>query len=259
MRAIVITQDEPIYIASLLTKLVHAYKTTAAIIFLPGTPYGMSNISHIKRLYEMFGLRDFIIFGFLFVYHIFLIWAKQCSFFKYFHLRNNIEGGIPKSIPTYKIKKLNSPETLSLLRMLQPEIIISVAAPQVFREELISIPKYAINIHAALLPSYRGQMPSFWVLAKGEEKTGVTVHYIDKNIDTGNIILQRAIKISPKDTLHSLQKKVAHEGADALIEVLNRIENNSSRGFPHEGPSSYYSFPTKEAAKEFRKRGRKFI
>jgi len=119
--------------------------------------------------------------------------------------------------------------------------------------------RHVINIHAALLPKYRGMMPCFWVLAKGEEKTGVTVHYLNEHVDDGNIILQNTIDISPQDTLHSLQSKVANVGAAVLLESLQRIERGNLDGIVRQGDGSYYSFPTKEATKEFRSRGRRFI
>jgi len=102
-------------------------------------------------------------------------------------------------------------------------------------------------------------MPSFWVLAKGEARTGVSVHYIDENIDTGNVILQKVIDISQKDTLHSLQTKVAITGSSALLEALHFIKNGAGAGITPKVEGSYFPFPTREAAKELRARGRRTI
>ncbi|MDP1340831.1 formyltransferase family protein, partial [Klebsiella variicola] len=78
-------------------------------------------------------------------------------------------------------------------------------------------------------------MPSFWVLAKGEKNTGVTAHYVTEHIDSGEIILQRSIDIGSDETLHSLQTKVAHEGAMVLVEAIKKI-NKDHKGFPQKGP-----------------------
>ena len=85
------------------------------------------------------------------------------------------------------------------------------------------------------------------------------MHYVNEHIDTGGIILQKTIDISPQDTLHSLQTKVADEGAIALLEALGKIkEGNVTKVIPQDA-GSYNVFPTKEGAKAFRGRGRRFI
>lgn len=127
---------------------------------------------------------------------------------------------------TIYVYDINSLESLDLIKRLNPKIIVSIASPQILRMEVIDSVKYAINIHAALLPEYRGMMPSFWVLARGEKKTGVTVHRINERIDGGAIILQKTIDISPQDTLHSLQTKVANVGAIALLDALKKYREH---------------------------------
>jgi len=258
LRVIIVTQEEPFYIPVFLGKILAKFKTVVAVVILPGVPYGFTRLSHIKRLFDVFGLRDFIIYGTLFSYYKFLNLASRVISLSRFY---SVECAAKmNSVPVYKPKNINAPGFLNILRALEPDVIASVASPQVFKSDIIRVPKLAaINIHAALLPKYRGMMPRFWVLAKGEEKTGVTVHYIDQNIDTGNIILQKTIDITSQETLHSLQKKIADVGALALLEALEKMEKGDATGAPPSGESSYYSFPTKEAAREFRRRGRKFI
>jgi len=258
MKTVIVTQEEPFYIPIFLSKILDKYRREiVAVIILPGVPKGFNLLSYLKRLYDVFGLRDFIKYGILFIHHKLLTFLNYRG--KPEWLYSVASAARKNSIPVYKLKNINSPGSLELLKTLEPEIIISVAAPQIFKKEVINLAKHTINIHAALLPEYRGMMPSFWVLAKGEEKTGVTVHYMDKRVDMGNIILQKTIDISPQDTLHSLQTKVANIGAMALLEALEKIENGDSSGVPPQGEGSYYSFPTKEAAKELRARGHGFI
>lgn len=257
MKAVIVTQEEPFYIPVFLGKVLTEYEKVIAVIVLPGIPKGFTARAYIKRLYDVLGLKDFTAYGALFMHHKFSDLLSSCRQSDRFY---SVERAAKKnSIPVYKLKKINAPESLNLLKTLEPEIIISVAAPQVFKKELINLAKYTINIHAALLPQYRGMMPGFWVLAKGEEKTGVTVHYMNEHLDMGNIILQKTIDVSPQDTLHSLQTKVANVGSAALLEALGKIEHGNGFGFMLEGKGSYYSFPTKEGAKEFRARGRRFI
>lgn len=257
MRAVIVTQEEPFYIPIFMGKVLSESKGVVAVILLPGIPKGFSHISYIKRLYEVFGLKDFLAYGALFTYYRFLdlvdrwLQAKR-SYSIHSVARRN-------SIPIYKLKSINSLKALDLLKSLSPEVLISVASPQIFKKQLISVAKHTINVHAALLPQYRGMMPSFWVLAHGEETTGVTVHYMNEYIDTGDFVLQKTIDISPQDTLHSLQIKVANVGAIALLEALEKIKKSDSPKITPQEKGSYYSFPTKEAAKKFKSRGRRFI
>lgn len=257
MKAVIVTQEEPFYIPVFLGKVLAEYENVTAIVVLPGIPWGFTTFSYIKRLYDVFGLKDFVAYGALFIHHKFL---DLLSHWRQFNRFYSVKGtAVSNSIPVYQLKDINASESFNLLKALGPEVIISVAASQIFKKGLINLAKHTVNIHAALLPQYRGMMPSFWVLAKGEEKTGVTVHYMNEHVDMGNIVLQETIDIFPWDTLHSLQTKVANVGARVLLKALKKIENGDSIGIMPQGEGSYYSFPTKETAKEFRARGRRFI
>ena len=257
MRVVIVTQEDPFYMPIFLGKALAEFKEVVAIVILPRKAKRFGLLLSAKELYSAFGLRDFLAYGTLFVWYKLLDLLTRWRQPKRFYSVQSVARR--NSISVHKLKNINHPESLNLLKALDPEVIVSVASPQIFKKEVIGLPKYAINTHGALLPKYRGKMPSFWVLAKGEEKTGVTVHYIDENIDAGDIILQRAIDISPQETLHSLQNKIAKVGAVTLLEALEKIEKGDTAGIPPIGESSYYSFPTKEAAREFRSRGRGFI
>ncbi|MFB6273248.1 MAG: methionyl-tRNA formyltransferase, partial [Salinibacter sp.] len=140
------------------------------------------------------------------------------------------------------------------------DLVVSIACPQIVREDLLTCPpEGVVNIHGALLPKYRGKLPSFWVLANGEEKTGVTVHYMNEDLDDGPIIVQKEVPIRPDDTLHSLvlRSKVQY-GASALAEAVRQIANGTveTEDNPEED-ATYFSFPDGEAIRRFRTRGRK--
>lgn len=257
MKTLIVTQDEPFYIPLLIKRLLLEYRDCIGIVLLPGIPHGFNMITYIKRLFDVFGFRDFLLYGSFFTYY------KSLSLVPGSRVHSNSICGSARacSIPVYRLKNINAPESIEFIKQLRPQVIASIASPQIFKSKLISIPEYTINIHAALLPNYRGMMPSFWVLAKGEKQTGVTVHYIDRGIDTGRIILQRPIEITPQDTLHSLQIKVAQNGAAALLEALRMLEKSRVEGRDpfQENQGSYYSFPDKKSGREFRERGRRFI
>lgn len=165
------------------------------------------------------------------------------------------------SVPAFHPGKINTTEFMRLLESLQVSLIVSVACPQIVKKDLLEFPQYGcINIHGALLPRYRGRMPSFWVLAKGESKTGVTVHYMNEKVDDGPIIVQKEVPILPEDTLHSLvlRSKVEYGGL-ALAEAVAKLAGNDFATTENDSSkSSYFSAPTTEAVAEFRARGRRF-
>lgn len=134
---------------------------------------------------------------------------------------NNIEVFQPKKIRSdyQKIVDIN------------PDLIITCAYGQIIPEELINLPRLGcINVHASLLPKYRGGAPIHWAKINGEEKTGVTIMYMDKNMDSGDIISQEELVINNEDTTESLFDKLSILGANLLIETLPSIlENNNDR------------------------------
>jgi len=257
VRIVIVTQEEPFYIPILLRNLLNRQQNIDGIILLPDLPHGFTRLSYFKRLFDVFGPIDFLKFGILYVHYkladaIAVVWVLN----RYYSVESTAKKW---NIPLYILKDINSQEALRILKMLEPDILISVAASQIFKKDAIRSSKHTINIHAALLPHNKGMMPSFWALANGETETGITVHYVDEDIDAGDILFQRAFEISPDDTLHSLQTKVAHFGSDALIEVITMLENGKMETRKPQGEESYFSFPTKAAAQAFRARGRRFI
>jgi methionyl-tRNA formyltransferase len=164
------------------------------------------------------------------------------------------------NIPVHTPHNINDEAFLNQLRQLEPDVVVSAAAPQIFRKGILSLPKQGcINVHSALLPKYRGMLPSFWVLANGETETGVTVHYMDEKLDNGEILLQRRVPIAPDETQHSLLMKTKTLGAELVLEVLEQMENGAVNPQPNNADeATYFSFPTPEDVQRFRARGGKF-
>ena len=106
----------------------------------------------------------------------------------------------------------------------RPDLLVVVAFGRVLPGRLLEFPPFkAINVHASLLPKYRGPAPIQWSIINGEKETGVTTMQMDKGLDTGNILLQQAIPISPEDTAMTLHDKLATEGACLLLETLENL------------------------------------
>jgi methionyl-tRNA formyltransferase len=117
---------------------------------------------------------------------------------------------------------------------------------------------FCLNVHGALLPQYRGILPSFWMLANSERCAGVSVYFVNEQIDAGDLCAQRSYEIEPRDTLDSLLRKSKAIAADLLIEVLASIEAGTIARKPlKSGAGSYYSWPDPIAVQRFRESGRR--
>lgn len=156
---------------------------------------------------------------------------------------------VANNIPVLQPEKLKSPEFIATLQNLEPDLAVVVAF-RMLPEVIWSMPtKGTINVHASLLPQYRGAAPINWAIINGELKTGVTTFFIEKEIDTGKIIASREVEILNEDTAGTLHDKLAAVGADLLVETVESIRNDTC------SPVSQNSFPAsslKPAPKIFR-------
>ena len=248
-----ITQNDPFYLHDaldyFLRKLPQDYNLVGAVVLSP-SPFGkkLSNFQKLINTYQIFG------FKFTFHYSIRLVLSKI--------KRKDVKSALKKhNIKIINLKKsINANESLKLIKSFNPEILISVAGNEIFKKPLINLaPLGCLNLHTALLPKYRGLMPSFWVLKNKEKFTGVSVFYVDEGIDSGPIITQTKIPIEnfSQDELIRKSKKV---GMQAIIESLIKIKNgNVILQENNAEEMTYFSFPTKKDVYEFYSNGAKFF
>jgi len=129
-----------------------------------------------------------------------------------------------------------------LLKRQKPDIIVVVAFGHILPKNILALSNLAtINVHASLLPKYRGPAPIHWAIIKGEEETGVTSMLMDEGMDTGDILLSSKIPISPDETAGSLHDRLADLGAELLIKTLNSIESNGLDPIPQEDNQATYA------------------
>ena len=134
-----------------------------------------------------------------------------------------------KSHKIYDIKgaSVNSKEFINEIKSLNPDIILVGSWSEKFGAEILTLPKFGVvNCHPSLLPKHRGANPYFWAIYSGDEKTGVTFHLMDENIDTGKILMQAAFKIEPEITGGDLRDKAANIARLMVSELLDDLENN---------------------------------
>ena len=144
-------------------------------------------------------------------------------------------------IPVYQPEKIKDPDFIEILKKTKADVFVVVAYGQILPQAVLDIPKYGcINVHGSLLPKYRGAAPIQWSIINGESVTGVTIMYMEKGLDTGDMLLKREIPIDPEDTYGSLHDKMAPVGAEALIEVLEMLENGSVQAEKQNDEESSY-------------------
>lgn len=156
--------------------------------------------------------------------------------------------GIPVAQPD-KIR--NNEEFLAALRQLAPDLIVVAAFGQILPETVLNCPKYGcINVHASLLPKYRGAAPIQRAILNGEEKTGITIMQMAKGLDTGDIISQRELTLSPDETGGSLFERLAQLSKPLLLETIEAIGNGTAVRTPQEEmEASYAAMLSKETGR----------
>jgi methionyl-tRNA formyltransferase len=125
--------------------------------------------------------------------------------------------------------KMKDPGFLDSLRALKPDIIVVVAFGRILPPEILDLPpRGCINLHASLLPNYRGAAPIQWAIINGEQETGVTTIRMDPGMDTGDILLHERVSILPEDTAGSLSVRLAERGADLMLRTLKGVESGEA-------------------------------
>lgn len=153
------------------------------------------------------------------------------------------EAALKRGLTVYQPRKLrNNPEFLETLKQLAPDVIVVAAYGKIIPKEILGLPKYGcLNVHASLLPKYRGAAPIQWAVIDGEEKSGVTIMQMNEGLDTGDMLASAAVPITKEETGGSLFDKLAKAGAELLAETLPKVEKGEIHPVkqPEESPTPY--------------------
>jgi methionyl-tRNA formyltransferase len=253
MRIILLTQDDPFYLAKnidYLAKNLPLHSQIIGTIVFDVSPFGKreSFFDKMKKTYSIFGLGFFLNYGFKFI-------ASKLN------PNTKVKTVLAKhNIPLIEIDgNINKEENRNKIKLFSPDLLISIAGNQIFKLPLINLaPKGCLNLHTALLPKYRGLMPSFWVMKNNEKETGVSVFFVDEGIDSGPILVQKRVEIGNRSQseLIDFTKKL---GMDAILESIEKIHEGSYELIPNPiEEMTYYSFPTRADVNEFLKMGKRF-
>jgi len=257
MRIAILTAHEPLYLPAFLDRFLARRARDVVGMFVCEPVYrNQTKFTMLKRYWKAFGLPNTLALAWR------VLAAKARDVLGIGYRRRRFASvtsaaryhGVPTSCP----RDVNAPEFLDQLRALGVDLVLSVSCPQIFKDDLIRLPAIGcLNLHGADLPKYRGIAPSFWMLANGEAEAGVTLFFVNAGIDTGEVAGKRLFPILPDDTLHTFIIRAKQEACDLALEVLERVEAGSVERTPLQGQGSYFGFPTREAYREFRRRGRR--
>lgn len=158
------------------------------------------------------------------------------------------ETALEHGIPVFQPRKVREPENIEELKKYQADVIVVVAFGQILPREILELTPYGcINVHASLLPSYRGAAPIQWAVINGEAVSGVTTMQMDEGLDTGDMLLKTEVPLEPEETGGSLHDKLAAAGASLCVRTLKALEEGTVTPKKQgESPTAYASMLKKE-------------
>ena len=152
------------------------------------------------------------------------------------------EKALELNIPVFQPEKVKNPEFVDILKEMNPDVIVVIAFGQILSKEILDLPKYGcINVHASLLPEYRGAAPIQWAVIDGKKESGVTTMYMAEGLDTGDIIDKKVIELEKKETGGSLFDRLSLIGGDLILETLKHLEDGTAKRIPQDDEKSSYA------------------
>lgn len=257
----VFIQNDPFYLPAVLDKYLREFHDSTRGVLIQSVRQGKrSTLGTAWDLYRLYGPRYFA-------------WKLRKYLMAKFkdRLFNRLLGSTrvchsvaavarKYGVPVQHDGNVNSEEFRAFLRDLGVELIVSISGTQFYGAKLrAQTPAGIINCHGALLPKYRGLMPSFWTLANGEKEGGVSVHFVDGKIDNGPIVVQRRYRIHPRDSLEDIMARSKSLAAEAILDAVRLIEAGDCELQPNiESEASVYSLPNRDDVRRFFAQGHRF-
>ena len=252
MKIVVVTFDEPFFIPDLFRPMMEKFsKDVKAVIVVPPKHPKKSQIKFVLEQLTLTSFPTFLLKS--------AIYAKEISYLR-LGLSNRFLSKIAqeKNIKVFTSNSVNSKKTSDLLKSIKPDIVIT-QVPEIIDESILELAKKGfINKHASLLPKYKGLYPIFWALLKGEKNIGYTFHLMNNQIDSGDILFQRVIKVSKEDSLSELYQKVFKLAGKDLPGIVEDFDKKRLRlRKMSKIRNNYFSLPEKKDIKKFKKLGYK--
>ncbi len=259
MRIVIIGQEEPVYFGPFLRGIIEAIPNEVVMVVIAGSRGAGSHpktfMEKLKNIYILWLIME--PYGFL--RNLFIRLRQKLILIlgplgKAFD-RRSIQGAARKhNIPIVHTEDVNSKDFILKLKEFVPDVVIN-QSELLLKEEILAIPKIGfLNRHASLLPHFRGRLGSFWSHAQEPAEYGVTIHFVDKEIDSGAIIVQKKFDIDPRVSYAKVLDLLFKDAVDIILEALDKIKKPDFTPLPNEYKGMQtYLFPTLEEAKSYRK------
>lgn len=256
-RYLFITQEDPFYVRLFFEEFfaTATNKSEIAGVVIAPTMGRKTPTQLARQMLDFYGPVDFVRMGFRYAWYklaVKLPWTgKPGSFYSIEQVCRHF------GIPVIRTASVNAPEFLDQARSLAPDLIVSVAAPQIFKSALIALPRLGcINIHNSKLPRYRGMLPNFWQMYNGERTLGTTVHRINDALDDGAIIAQQEVPTVAGESLDDVICRTKRGGAALMHSAIAAIRDGRATELPNQKEAAtYFTFPTKDIVRDFRRKG----
>jgi len=246
VNTVYLTTDDPIYLPSFFDRVLPARDEATSVFVVPPLYGTQSPVGAAWRYLRTFGGRA--------------TWGLATRVLRAKRRNQSIASVCAQhGVPCERVRDVNEPAFLERLRLADTELIVSVSCPQIFKGPLIDLPASGcLNIHGAILPSYRGVMPSFWMLANGEQTAGVSIFFVNEDVDAGDLCGQEVFEIRATETLDEFVRRSKDIAAELLLDVLQKIDEGVVQRTPLDlAAGSYYSWPDRSAVRRFRLAGRR--
>jgi len=250
LRVHFVTEDDPLYVAEFFDAFLALYppEEIQVIGITVQEPFNESRLSTAKRVLSLYGPIGF---------------ARLLGRFARRKLQRRsiarLAGG--EGIALVPTRSVNDPDFIERMKLLEPDVIVSVAAPEIFKKAILQAPRLGcINVHSGRLPRYRGMMPTFWQMRSGEPNVTVTVHEMAEKLDAGAVLGTADCRIEQRDSLDRVMVAAKHACARLVIRVLRDLAAGEAR--PQQldmAEASYFSFPSRADVLRLRQLGHRLI
>lgn len=257
MKIYIITMDDPIQTFRFIKEIIDAKKDEIVGLAIPNgnrltISKGKSKIAYVFSLFLIMGFWNFFKTSF----HTIIFKIRKKLFAMNVGMNPSIAAyALSKNIPVQIISTPNSKKFRTYLETLDLDIIIN-QSQNIIKKELLNIPKIGIlNRHNALLPKNRGRLTPFWVVYNGDKETGVSIHFVEEGIDSGEIIVQKKYKVEKGYNFNTIVEKNYTIASGAMIKAIELLENGFTDFIPNDDDkASYNTTPTLSEAIEYRKK-----
>ena len=230
--------------------LIEKYKDEIKAIIVSSSVSG-NLFSRIKKYFKLFRRMSFRFF----IYKIIesSVYVNYMRIVNLFSKNDFLMKDLAKryNIPFLYIKRINDVESINKMKSLNPDLILCYSPPILKKDVIETANKGCLNCHGSLLPDYKGAAQYVWYIINKRKKGGVTLQFMDKEVDEGDIIVQKEFNIEDDDSAYKLHYKIAKAGSELFCNVIELFRNDKVER-RKQGKGNYYSIPTKEDMKRFK-------